>query len=1123
MPETSRVRKFLSIILTQLFTVFNLDIVRNILFGTLIYNNLESGNLSFLITSIVATFFLPYFLFSATAGQICDKYDKARIIRITKLIEIICLPCFWYGIRNENPYILVAVIFIMGVQSVFFTIAKHSIVQNQFKKDELLGINILLDCCNYFVIIFTSLVGYMISAFEVDQNTLFCVLFGMLILSYLTSFTIFKSKNDGNKRLSINKDFLGETKKSLKRLFKNSEILSCSLGVAWSAFILYLFIAEIPTLITSSPSISFCFIILFLAGCAIGSLLTMKLLKNTIQATYIPFGLLGMTLMSVILYFFMKNQYIPMMTVDTLFTFYDSYIIMFSLIFIGVCFGIYTTPLKASVQLLSGRKYSARLISASTFVSSILIIGAILLVNVCKILNVSMFNIILLTGLCNILILFKLSRILPEALIRSFSRLILNSFFNIKIKGMENYFKAGKKVIIIANHTSLLDAVLLASFLPENVLFTINTYVAKKWWVKPFLKLVDVLPVDVANPLAVKTIIEQINKNKKCLIFPEGRITTTGALMKIYEGTGLIADKTDAMILPIRIKGAQYSKFSYLKDKEKTHWFPKISIKILPPRKFHIDDDVKGRSRREDISTKIYDLMTEMIFKSSNIQYNLFRSLVNAKSVFGGSFKVIEDTKREPWTYNKFIKKSYILGEVIKEKIKDERIGIMIFNSIEPMNIFFALQAVDKTPAMINFTGGLNGVLSACVAGDIKTIITSHLFINTLELFSLEEKLIENGINLVYYEDLKAGFKANFVGRLKNMIKFMPKKENDDPAVILFTSGSEGKPKGVVLSHRNLQANRYQFLSILALDSKDIFFTCLPIFHSFGLNTATLTPLLSGCKLFLYPSPLKYRVVPELSYDINASVIFGTDTFFSGYAKMGHQYDFHRIKYAIGGAEKIKDSTRMAWMFKFGVRILEGYGATETAPIITINTPMYTKAGSVGRVLPGIEFKIEKVENIEHGGALVVKGDNVMLGYMKYDKPGVLQPLEDGWYNTGDIVDIDEDGFVTISGRLKRFAKIAGEMVSLGAIEFAVNSLWEGYLQCIVVIPDDKKGEQLVLLTQKEDANLNDLIEYFHKNGFSDLWIPKKIVIVEEFPVLGSGKVDFAKAKTIVEEKLLKK
>ena len=354
---------------------------------------------------------------------------------------------------------------------------------------------------------------------------------------------------------------------------------------------------------------------------------------------------------------------------------------------------------------------------------------------------------------------------------------------------------------------------------------------------------------------------------------------------------------------------------------------------------------------------------------------------------------------------------------------------------------------------------------------------------------------------------------------LKNYyLKKMPQKTADKTAVVLFTSGSEGNPKAVFLSHRNLQANRYQIASVIPFGATDIVFNALPMFHSFGLSVGTLLPVLFSVKVFLYPSPLHYRIVPELCYDTAATVIFGTDTFFAGYGKMANPYDFFALKYAVIGGEKLKTSTADLWMKKFGVRILEGYGATETAPVLSINTPMHYKEGTVGRLLPDIKYKLSSVEGIEEGGRLAVKGDNIMQGYMTIEKPGVLKPLSDGWYDTGDIVKIDSEGFVTIEGRAKRFAKVGGEMVSLTAVEQVVAELYPQSLLGVLTVFDDKKGEQLVLVCNNSEVKIDAIRQHCKQKGFSELWIPKKVVFIKDIPVLGSGKFDYMSVSKILKE-----
>ena len=354
--------------------------------------------------------------------------------------------------------------------------------------------------------------------------------------------------------------------------------------------------------------------------------------------------------------------------------------------------------------------------------------------------------------------------------------------------------------------------------------------------------------------------------------------------------------------------------------------------------------------------------------------------------------------------------------------------------------VFYALQAFGRVPAMLNFSAGPANLEAAVATAKIKLVISSGEFVAKAKL---EPSIAAIGghARLLWLEDLRGQVSTAdrlrglwdglFAGRIHARFSL----GRDDPAVVLFTSGSEGRPKGVVLSHGNILANCAQISARVDFNQQDKVFNALPVFHSFGLTGAMLLPTLGGVAVYMYPSPLHYRIVPELVYGSDATIIFGTNSFLKGYGRMGDPYDFRSVRYAFAGAEAIQDETQRLWFDKFGVRILAGYGATETGPVLSLNTPMYYRSGTVGRLLPGIEHRLEPVAGLDRGGRLWVKGPNVMLGYLRYEQPGVLEPPEDGWYDTGDIVDLDAEGFVTILGRAKRFAKIGGEMVSLGAVE----------------------------------------------------------------------------------------
>ncbi len=426
---------------------------------------------------------------------------------------------------------------------------------------------------------------------------------------------------------------------------------------------------------------------------------------------------------------------------------------------------------------------------------------------------------------------------------------------------------------------------------------------------------------------------------------------------------------------------------------------------------------------------------------------------------------------------------------------------------------------------MLNFSTGIKNMLSCCQAAQIQKVYTSKEFVEKANLQETVQAMQSAGVTVCYLEDVKRHI--NIGGKLLAVIaSYMPRRyyklvrgnvTAQDPAVVLFTSGSEGTPKGVVLTHQNIQANRLQLQSVLDFGIKDKVFNAMPIFHSFGLTGGTLLPLLSGVPVFFYPSPLHYRIVPDLIYDTNSTIMFGTDTFLNGYAKMAHPYDFYSVRLAVVGAEKLKEDTIKKYYDLFGLRILEGYGATETSPVLSVNTPMYFKRGSVGRLLPGIEYKLETIPGVENGGRLLVKGQNIMAGYLRAEKPGQLEPPQDGWYDTGDIVSVDEHGFVQILGRAKRFAKIAGEMISLTAVESALAAMWPNQTHAVVNLPDDKKGEQLILFTTQKEAERGAVLTGFKSAGLSELAVPKTICILDEIPLMGTGKVDYVRLKEMAQ------
>lgn len=493
----------------------------------------------------------------------------------------------------------------------------------------------------------------------------------------------------------------------------------------------------------------------------------------------------------------------------------------------------------------------------------------------------------------------------------------------------------------------------------------------------------------------------------------------------------------------------------------------------------------------------------------------LYEALLDGRDRHGGGHFVVEDSAREPLGYGRLILGAAIIGRKIeRHTAPGERVGIMLPNVAGLAAVFFGLQSIGRVPAMLNFSTGLKNLVAACKTTGMETMITSRKFVEEAGFEELIAGLKEH-VHILWTEDLRANI-TRFdkirglwdAKRARNRFK-RRRVVPSDTAVMLFTSGSEGLPKGVALSHISLLANCEQFLKAEKIDESRSIFNPLPTFHSFGLTVGLIAPIVVGMRTYLYPSPLHYKQIPSEVKASGCDILVGTDTFMAGWGRVASKEDFANLTLVVLGAERVKESTRKLWMDKFGLWLLEGYGATECAPVICANTPEHHKDGSVGRMMPGMKYRIEPIPGLKTGGRLHVKGPNIMRGYMRHDAPGLLEPTTAGWHDTGDIVDVDENGFVTIQGRAKRFAKLGGEMVSLAAVEMNVAAVWPDHNHAVVAVDHKTKGEALVLVTDMPEPDIKRLVKWAKINGVPELMMPKKFITVSELPVLGTGKLDY--------------
>lgn len=1112
-------RRFAPLFVVQFLGAFNDNLLK---FALLFLANFglyhaQPDKAEMLATIATGLFILPYFLFSALAGQLADAWDKAKIVRVVKAAEVVIMGIAVTGFWLESVPMLLSCLFLMGLHSTIFGPVKFSILPQHLAPQEIMGGTGLIEAGTFLAILSGQLLAGVIPPWEAGL-----VAVGLASAGLLVSLAV-PSAPSVVPGLRIERNIFKSTWAILRAARHGRGVWLAILGISWFFAIGAVLLAEFAPLVSgvlkARQEVATFFLLIFSVSVALGSMLVNRLLGGAVSARFVPISALALAGFMIDLWL-STSAYVPVHSGAGIAEFVGSpgsLRIMTDLFGIAFAGGMFIVPLYAILQTHSPREERSRTIAANNIVNAAIAVLVVTIVTLMLARGESVPGVIGVMGISTLVVALISCWLLPETVIKAIARGLLHLCYRVEVHGAENMPRAGEPAVVVVNHVSFLDGLLLAAFLPGKPTFAVHTRIARAWWVKPFLPLFDAFPVDPTNPLSAKAMVKAVREGRTLVIFPEGRITVTGALMKVFDGPGMVADKADAPIIPVRIDGAQFTPFSRLRGKVRLRRFPKIHLTVLPPRRFVIEGEMTARARRAVAGRRLYDEMSQMMFATSDTDQTLFQALLEAKHIHGAKAPVVEDVKREPMSYARLVMGSVVLGRALAPATRQgEAVGVLLPNVSSVAATFFALQSTGRVPAMLNFTAGLTNLKAACTAAQIRTIVTARAFVDQAKLGETVAALIGEGITILYLEDVAAAIgtvaklrglvASRFAGRAHARMRISP----DAPAVILFTSGSEGLPKGVVLTHRNLLSNCRQLAARIDFNSADVVLNALPVFHSFGLTGGTLLPIFHGVKTLLYPSPLHYRIVPALAYDANATILFGTDTFLSGYARMAHGYDFYSLRYIFAGAERVREETRKAYADKFGLRILEGYGATEAGPVIAVNTPMHFRAGSVGRLLPGVEARLDQMPGISEGGRLSIRGPNIMAGYMKADAPGRLQPPADGWHDTGDIVTIDDQGFVTIRGRAKRFAKIGGEMISLPAVEGYASALWPEANHAVVTRPDARKGEQLVLFTTCKDAKAAALQAWGKANGITELAIPREIRILDALPLLGTGKTDYA-------------
>jgi acyl-[acyl-carrier-protein]-phospholipid O-acyltransferase/long-chain-fatty-acid--[acyl-carrier-protein] ligase len=1131
-------RRFAPLFVTQFLGAFNDNLLKSALAIVVTFRLAAQTGIDAATLVMIAggLFIAPFFLFSGASGTLADRLDKAAIARWVKVAEIAIMSLGAWGLSQQSMPVLLATLFCLGTHSTVFGPIKYALLPQHLNDDELVAGNALIEAGTFLAILFGTILGG--SIVLLDRGALIVGGVGIVAAcaGWLSARFILPAPPaeaclaEARTRTLASEGgrLVGDSIAVVSYVWHRPALLSPILAISWFWLFGATVVSGLPVLakdvLYADEHVVTLMLALFAIGIGLGSLLAERLLHGEVSARHVPIAAMAMAFFAIDLHFASASRTATaaLATIVVFLSTPANLRVLLDLVGLASAGGLFCVPLYALLQHESAPEHRARVIAANNIINAFAMTVAALAAAALLSRDMTMGQLFALCGLGTIVVAVLSAWVLRRTLTKHVLRFVLRLLYRVEVEGLEHARAALPHAVIAANHASFLDGLLLGAFLPGDPIFAVDTHVARKWWARPFLSLVHALPVDPTNPLSIRAMIRAVEAGSACIIFPEGRITTTGSLMKVYEGPAVIAERTRAALLPVHIDGVEFTPFSRLGGKVRRRLLPRIRIRVLEPRQLTSPAGLVGRARRAALRRALGDQMVQSTFAAARIETTLFDALLEARVDHGGGHIVADDMDQKPMTYRGLVAASFALGSILSRRTREgERVGVLLPTSRAALVTFFALQATRRVPAMLNFSSGAAAAQAACRAAEISLVLTSRRFVDKAKLEALVSA-IASTTTVVYLEDVRG--EIGVTRRIAVLIRaLLAKPRHDatranDPAVVLFTSGSEGSPKGVVLSHRNLLANRHQLASVVDVSPADVVLNALPVFHSFGLTGGLLLPLLSGVRTFLYPSPLHYRTVPELAYGINATILFGTDTFLAGYARVADNYDFYSVRYVFAGAERVKAETRRVWFDKFGIRILEGYGATETAPAIAVNTPMHFKAGTVGRLLPGVEYRLTAVEGIAEGGRLFVRGPNVMRGYLRAEKPGVLEPPAHGWYDTGDIVAFDADGFVTIKGRAKRFAKVAGEMVPLGAVEDFIAKVWPTHTHAVVTLPDARRGEQLVLVTERADAHRAALVTAARDAGLPDIFVPRQIAKVARVPILGTGKIDYVRATALASQ-----
>ena len=1118
---------FWSLIATQFQGAFNDNALKFLVIFLIVGTNLSPEDEEKKVLLIGSLFALPFILFSMTGGYLADRFSKRSVAIWTKVFEIGVMLFAIAGFALHNLPMSMVAVFLASTQGALFGPTKYGLLPELLPEKELSWGNGVIELGTFLAAITGTVAGAYFSDTFGNRQYLSGIAFLVCsCVGLLTSFGITKvPAADPKKKFRIN--FLADLLSEGKRIRTDRVLWLAVIGNTYFFFLAALLQFDIVfygrDLLHETATRGSFLQAAIAIGIGLGSLAAGYLSGGKIEYGLIPLGAIGITVFG----FLLAISGLSFPTVLAL------------LALLGFFGGFFIVPISALLQHRPEEQHRGGVLAAANLLSFIGILGASGAFYVLKhYLHLGPAGIFFWSSFLTLAALIYLLWLLPDSLLRLVLWIAANTIYRLDLKGNE-YLPARGGVLLTPNHASWVDAVLLVAATDRPIRFLMFRGVYEHPLFKPFARMLKVIPIaSDQGPRemlqSLRTASDALRNGEVVCIFPEGEITRIGQMLTFHRGFERIIKGIDVPIIPVNIDGIWGSIFSFSGGR----FLWKLPRHIPYPVRITFGAPMPSTSTAVEVRQAVQDLSVDAFQRRRRYMQPLTRSFLKTARRNPRHFSMA-DGRTPKLNFGESLIKTIFLARRLRPLWRDQNmVGIFLPPSIPGALVNWAALLLGKVPINLNYTTSAESLASCAKQCNLKTVVTSRLF--------LEKIKIQPPGEIIYAEDLAEAPRLSEKLAALLIAKLFPARwvelslgvsktpSLDDTATVIFSSGSTGEPKGVVLSHFNLASNVEQIEQVFHLQSKDRILGILPFFHSFGFTGTLCLPALTGMGVVYHPSPLDAGAIAALISKYSVTMLLSTPTFLNSYARRIPAEAFGSLRIVMAGAEKLQERVAQSFEDHFGIRPLEGYGCTECSPVVAVNTYDFraayfrqvgAKRGTIGRPLPGIGVHIIDPESgeslpVDKPGLLLIRGPNVMVGYLNRPEK-TAEVLKDGWYNTGDIATLDEDGFLRITDRLSRFSKIGGEMVPHIRVEEELHDLLEadGQVLAVTAIPDEKKGERLVVIHTLKEEDLRGVLERLGKSELPALWKPKadQFVYVEQLPYLGTGKLDLRRLRELAQ------